>query len=108
MQHSNPFVVIPNLNGIESIEACLDSLRSQSLTPHIIVVDNASTDGSRELIQQKYKDVELIVLNKKYGFSGGVNRGITKSLEAGAQYIALFNNDAIADTLWLEKLVEFL
>jgi GT2 family glycosyltransferase len=42
------------------------------------------------------------------GFTGGVNAGIRKAIELGAQYVALFNNDAVADEDWLKHLVTFL
>ena len=104
MKHDS-CIVIPNWNGLEVIEACLDSLLEQSHASHIIVVDNGSTDGSRELIEKKYPQVEVIALPKNRGFAGGVNAGIKRSMELGAKYTALFNDDAIADKDWLKHMV---
>ena len=54
-------VVIPNYNGIRYIEDCLDSLYAGTQTQfEVIMVDNASTDGSRELVQEKFPQVKLI------------------------------------------------
>ena len=67
-------VIIPNYNGKEYIRDCLDSLLAQgSGKLPVIVVDNASTDGSREIIEREYPMVRLILLKKNYGFSRAVN-----------------------------------
>ena len=54
MPESSVTVVIPNYNGIAYIRDCLDSLLSGTVVPEIIVVDNASTDGSREVVEKEY------------------------------------------------------
>lgn len=98
-------VVIPNWNGERFLGECLDSLQNQQLPPdHTIVVDNGSRDGSVDLIKQHYSHVDLIELDKNYGFAGGVNRGIEQALSWGAGYVALLNNDAVAEPGWLQAL----
>jgi GT2 family glycosyltransferase len=101
-------VVIPSWNAREEVGACLKSLEAQSLKPHIIVVENGSIDGSLQYIKATFKDVELIEHRENKGFSGGVNAGIKKAMRDGADYIALFNNDAVASKTWLEELVRAL
>lgn len=101
-------VVIPNWNGADDLPSCLDSLQGQSLDSYIIVVDNGSQDSSVDLINKKYPDVEVITLPKNIGFAGGVNVGIRRSIELESKYVALFNNDAVADKDWLKNLVGFL
>lgn len=98
-------VVIPNWDGLDFIQPCLDSLTHQTLSSHIIVVDNGSTDGSCELVEKNYPQVELIKLPVNRGFTGGVNAGIEKALSEQADYVLLFNNDAVAEPTWIEKLV---
>ncbi len=86
-------VVIPNYNGIKFIGGCLESLFGQDPdTPEyrVIMVDNGSEDGSRELVEEKFPQVEVIALPENTGFSHAVNRGI---LAAGAPYVILLNND---------------
>ena len=85
-------VVIPNYNGIQFIKGCLDSLIAleDTVEYEIIVVDNGSDDGSRELVEKSYKDVKLISLDKNYGFCKAVNVGIQK---AQAPFVILLNND---------------
>jgi len=97
-------VVVPNWNGADNLGACLDSLMSQSYSAHIIVVDNGSVDSSVELIKQ-YTDVELIQHTKNLGYAGGVNAGFRKAIALNLDFVAAFNNDAIADKDWLSNLV---
>jgi GT2 family glycosyltransferase len=104
----NVAVVIPNWNGKDDLPACLDSLQAQSLTPHIIVVENGSTDGSLEFLQKQYPSVEVLPQDKNLGFAGGVNVGLQKAIDDGFPFIALFNNDAVAHKDWLKHLVEAL
>lgn len=97
-------VIVPNWNGKNFLGECLDSLLAQSEPVRIVVVDNGSTDGSLELIKE-FPSVHLVQLDRNYGFAGGVNRGIEYAIQNGARYIALLNNDAVADKNWLKELV---
>ncbi len=98
-------VVIPNWNGLDGLDECLASLHNQSLKPHIILVDNGSVDLSVAMVEKKYPKVQIVQLDRNYGFAGGVNAGIAKSLEQKFTYTALFNNDAVAHKDWLKYLV---
>ena len=98
-------VVVPSWNGADLLPACLDSLLAQEPAPEIIVVDNGSTDGSPELVQWAYPGVVLLRQSTNLGFAGGVNVGIHHALAYDADYIALFNNDAVAQPGWLTGLV---
>ena len=98
-------VVVPNWNGADRLASCLDSLLSQTLKPHIIVVDNGSVDGSLNLLQ-KYPSIELIKHSKNRGYAGGVNPGFERAIELGCEFVAPFNNDAVADKDWLQYLVD--
>jgi GT2 family glycosyltransferase len=68
----------------------------------IILVDNASTDGSLDLVRKSYTTVKVIESGRNLGFAGGTNLGIK---EAKGELIALFNQDAVADKNWLETLI---
>ena len=98
-------VIIPNWNGADDLRNCLDSLLAQTHLPHIIIVDNGSTDGSVALVQEHYPQVEVIRRDRNYGYAGGVNPGFQLAIERQYDYVAPFNNDAIADKHWLERLV---
>ena len=105
---NKPVVVIPNLNGGKELLAAVQSLAEQSLEPHIIVVDNASTDGSAEVVEQEYPNVEIIRNKRNEGYTGGVNPGFQRAIEIGAEFVAPFNDDAVADKHWLKLLVDYL
>ncbi len=84
-------VVIPNYNGIAYVEDCLDSLREQTGCEFkTILVDNFSTDGSFELVKEKYPEVKLIRFSENTGFCKAVNAGIKA---ADTPYVVLLNND---------------
>ncbi|HSW70360.1 MAG TPA: glycosyltransferase family 2 protein, partial [Gammaproteobacteria bacterium] len=87
------------------MDECLGSLEKQSLNANIVVVDNASTDDSVKIVR-KHTDVDLVELSHNRGFAGGVNAGIGFALAQGADFVALFNNDAVADKDWLKNLVD--
>jgi GT2 family glycosyltransferase len=101
-------VVIPNWNGAKYLALCIDSLLAQTDIPHTIVVDNGSSDNSLAILENKYPSVEVIKLQKNRGFAGGVNPGIKKAMADGYEYVALLNNDAIADKQWAWHLSHFL
>lgn len=101
-------VVVPNWNGITDLPACLDSLQAQSYAATIIVVENGSVDGSVEFIEENYPKVVLLKQPKNLGFAGGVNVGIRHAIEHDYSYVALFNNDAVAEKDWLKNLVHTL
>lgn len=102
---TNVTIVIPNWNGADFIAEALTSLQQQTLRHKVIVVDNGSTDNSVSIIRKNFPDVQLLEFADNAGFSGGVNRGIQPALDDGADFIALFNNDATADPKWLAELV---
>ena len=103
---TNIFTVIPNLNGEDSIEKCVNSLKAQTIKNRIVVIENGSKDKSLTILKKNYPDIEIIENSKNLGFAGGVNQGIEKAIDLGAEHIALFNNDAVADKNWLKGLVE--
>ena len=96
-------VVIPNWNGISYLPTCLNALSNQTICDfEVIVVDNASTDGSHEMIESKYPMVRAIGLATNTGFTGACNVGIRA---AQGNLVALLNNDTEAADNWLEELV---
>lgn len=84
-------VIIPNYNGRRLIDICLASLYNQKVSPNeIIIVDNGSKDGSKELVSKKYPEVRIISFSKNQGFSRAVNMGIKK---ARFDKVFILNND---------------
>jgi hypothetical protein len=98
-------VVVPAWNGGRLLERCLDSLAAQSWRPtRVVVVDNGSTDGSLQELRRRAANGSIVLLEVGFnsGFSAAVNRGIEAS---DGEYVALLNQDAIADPDWIERLV---
>lgn len=104
----NNWIIVPNWNGAAFIRECLVSLEKQTQPANILVVDNGSVDSSVHIIESEFPKIQLLKLPKNRGFSGGVNVGISYAMEKGAEMVALFNNDAVAEKEWLAELVSFL
>lgn len=96
-------VVIPNYNGLKFLSACLRSLEAQTMPHRVIVVDNASADGSAQWLEQNHPQVECIRMPGNEGFASAVNAGIRA---ANTPYVVLLNNDTEAQPGWLEALVQ--
>lgn len=105
MKQHRVAIVVPNWNGKKFIGRCLESLKKQSTSANIVVADNGSSDGSVEYIKANFPKVYVLELDKNYGFAGGVNRGIEHAISQKADFVALFNNDAVADKDWLKRLL---
>ncbi len=99
MEGCRSTIIIPNYNGMAYLENCLASLRGEPA--RVIVVDNGSTDGSRELVQEKFPKVRLISLDRNYGFCRAVNRGMEVS---ETTYVILLNNDTEAQPGFVKAL----
>lgn len=98
-------VVVPVFNGRKTIEACLDSLLTQDYPREmleIVVVDNASTDGTAQVLE-RYQDRIRLLWEQTKGPSAARNKGVR---EASSEVIAFIDADCIADTAWLRNLVE--
>lgn len=99
-------VIIPNWNGAHHLSTCLDALREQSYPRiEVIVVDNASTDESQQLLRTRYPEVRMLVLERNWGLTGAMNRGL--QLARGA-LIASLNNDTQVTPEWAAALVHAL
>ena len=102
-------VVVLNWNDIADTQECLASLWKQTQKDFdIILVDNGSIEeGTSEFLAEAEKTDRIIVLRNAVnkGFAGGVNTGIRYTVTNNYSYVALFNNDAVAETNWLSELV---
>ncbi|MDQ3974044.1 MAG: glycosyltransferase [Actinomycetota bacterium] len=96
-------VVVVNYNGREYLERCLGSLRELDHPAdriEVIFVDNASSDGSVDYVRQAFAECRVVVNDTNTGFSPAVNQGARL---ANGRYLALLNNDAVADRSWLRE-----
>src|SRR5579862_1453977 len=95
-------VVVVNWNSRDDLDACLRSVAAQTHADvEIIVVDNGSDDGSGAMVRERFPGTILIEAGRNLGFAEGCNRGIRAS---SGEWIALLNNDAVADADWAASL----
>ena len=100
-------VVIPTYNGLRWIERCLGSLMETEYEGMTVeVIDNASGDGTAEMVEEKFKQVSVVRLEKNEGFARAVNLGVHRALEGGAEWVMLLNQDARVEKGWLKELME--
>lgn len=100
-------VIVPNFNGEELLPPLLGSLQSSLSAAQyeweIIVADDASTDGSRTLVAERFPRVRLVVGDQNLGYGGNCNRG---AAAASGEYLAFVNSDISLDGDVFKPLVE--
>lgn len=97
---------MPTYNGHTLLVSCLASLRRQSYPRgrfEVIVVDDASTDDTADLVRSQYPEVKLVTLAQNSGFIVACNAGVS---QAQGEVLVLLNNDTEAEPGWLESLVQ--
>ena len=101
MQHSRICAIVPTYNRKDLLTNCLKAMLSGIVAPEIIIiVDNASTDGTKEHIESLFPNeieqgkVVYISLEENLGSAGGFAIGLQKGMEVGADYFWLMDNDA--------------
>lgn len=98
-------IIIISYNSKELTKNCINSIISTYPTAGITVVDNASTDGSTELIQELFPSVEIISNNKNLGYSKAINSGAASASE---EYLILSNADVVYHPNCIQELVSSL
>jgi len=97
-------VVIPVFNRVEYTQKCLEAL--SQYTPgelyEIIIIDNASTDGTREFLNTFESNIRIITNRENLGFAKACNQGVRASK---GRYVLLLNNDTIPQPGWLESML---
>lgn len=106
--NGEPFVVIVVVtwNGLRDTLHCLTSLRKIQYSPYrIVVVDNASADGTPETVQRYFPKVHLIANPTNAGYVQANNQGIAWALAQGADWVLLLNNDVYMEPGALAELI---
>lgn len=100
-------VIILNWNGEKLLREFLPSVVANTDTSiaDVIVADNGSTDGSRELLRKEFPQVKLLEFDENLGFAGGYNRALR---ETGYRYTLLLNSDVETPAGWLTPLHDFM
>lgn len=99
-------IALVNFNGYRSTREAIDSvLPHLNFHDRLVVVDNASTDGSVQLLARTYPAVKVIALERNRGYTGGCNAAIDFAVREGAQYVLLANNDIVFAPDAIDRLV---
>jgi N-acetylglucosaminyl-diphospho-decaprenol L-rhamnosyltransferase len=98
-----PGVYIPNWNGGEHLARALESLRAQTVEIDVVVADNGSSDGSDQMVAERFPEVRLLRLGENRGFGTALNRAVEAH---PADAIVLLNNDAAAEPRFVEALLD--
>jgi GT2 family glycosyltransferase len=101
------YIIVINYNGEEYLKTCLSSIEKQTYPNYkTIVIDNASTDNSKEYIKEYFPKLTFIQAERNLGFAEGNNLAIKKALEQKAAYVFLVNNDTEFEIDLVEKLIK--
>jgi N-acetylglucosaminyl-diphospho-decaprenol L-rhamnosyltransferase len=98
-----PTVYIPHFNGFERLARALESLRAQTREVDAVVADNGSSDGSAELLRERFPEVGLVELGRNLGFGSALNRAIA---ERPGDPVLLVNNDVECEPRFVEAMLE--
>ena len=99
MNNAKVSVIIPTWNQRQLLKSCLNSLVSQTKPCSVTVIDNGSEDDTVSMLREEFPQVSCIPLDRNHGFAMAVNIGIKNTT---SPYVALLNNDTIADPGWIE------
>lgn len=103
---SGVWAIVVTHNRREMLERCLRALASQSRpADRVVVVDNASTDGTPGMIRADHPDVDLLALRENEGGAGGFHEGMKRAHEHGAEWMWLMDDDTIPAPDSLEELL---
>lgn len=98
-------VIIPTYNGEAHLPTCLEALRRQDMPAddfEVIVVDDASQDGTLALLESRYPEVHVVPLERNQGLAAACNAGVRV---ANGEILVMLNNDTEAEPQWLSELV---
>jgi len=101
----NLFAIIVTYNGMYWYDRCFKSLLSSNIPVQIIVIDNASSDGTTEYIKNNFPEITFFESDINLGFGQANNIGIKYALEHQADFIFLLNQDAWIEPNTLEELI---
>ena len=100
------FVIIVTYNGLQWYDRCFGPLRQSEIPLEIVVVDNASSDGSCDYLRQHFPEVVLLPQDKNLGFGQANNLGLRYALDHGADFVFLLNQDAWMEPATVKNLIQ--
>ena len=100
--------VVVTYNRKELLKRCLDGVLNQSYpVSHILVVDNASTDGTQAMLAQDYPQLEVLNLPDNMGGAGGFHAGFKRAAEIDCNLIWVMDDDALPSEGACKALADF-
>jgi len=98
-------IVILNWNGRKHLERFLPTLVENTPEAGIVIADNGSTDDSLAYVKSHFPQLEIVTMEKNYGYAGGYNRALE---QVKADYFLLLNSDVEVPAGWIVPLIETL
>lgn len=91
----------------ELLVQCLAAIAAQTRPPErIVVVDNASSDGTAELLRERYPEIEVVSLHTNEGGAGGFHEGLRAAHASGSEWIWLMDDDTLPEPSCLQALLD--
>jgi GT2 family glycosyltransferase/O-antigen/teichoic acid export membrane protein len=101
--------LIVSYNRLDQLRDCLRAVQAQTRQPeHIVVIDNASEDGTYDAIRLEFEHVEIVHLNLNTGPAGGFSKGFERALASNLEFVWTLDDDCVPETNALEMLLETL
>jgi len=97
--------VVVSWNLRDSVLRCIDKLVSRDVVSHVVLVDNASVDGTPEAVRERFPQVEIVEMDRNTGFAAGSNAGIRSAMEHGSDFVLLVNSDVETPDGAVERLL---
>ena len=98
--------VVVTYNRIELLKECVTHLRAQTAPADILIIDNASTDGTGEFFAKAQEGVLYFNTGANLGGAGGFNYGMRKAVELGYEFVWVMDDDTLPEPTAHEKLLE--
>ena len=107
-KHPYVIVLILSYNGKELLDDSISSyLRNDYINFNVVVIDNGSTDGTKDYVESKWNNVEVLRLDQNKGYSGGFNFGLDYAFnKKNADFVLITNNDVVADKKIISSLTD--
>lgn len=107
MTQPSVWAIVLMYGGEEITAACIDSLLAQDYAAlTVLLVDNASPDGSGQRLRARYPRIEFLNTGANLGYTGGNNRGIEHAVARGGDYVLVLNNDTVLERDCVSRLVD--
>ena len=98
--------VVVTYNRRQLLQQCVEKLKSQTVSLDILIIDTASTDGTRDIFNEQDSHVRYYNTSSNLGGAGGFNFGIRKAVESGYEYLWILDDDTMPTATALEEFLK--